>query len=241
MAKDLHQLTYLDDSMTSTAENKNFHVVKLGAYDIIKRLMDYSLSLLIVIILGPFFLLIAILIKIDTTGPVIFSQIRIGRQGKPFVCFKFRSMVHGADQSVYEQFLMDVMHGSSDGPKGQDQNFKLKTGAVDQRVTKVGRWLRVTSMDELPQLFNVLKGDMSLVGPRPDMPLSVQGYSDFERKRLAVVPGITGLWQVSGRANLTVRQMFELDSQYVDSRSLLMDLTILIKTFPAVLRRDGAA
>jgi lipopolysaccharide/colanic/teichoic acid biosynthesis glycosyltransferase len=210
-------------------------------YTCLKRLMDLLVSLAATIILLPVFIIIAIAIKIDSPGPVFFKQTRIGKGGKPFICYKFRSMVHNADQSVYEEFLKDVMHGDADGPKGEGVSFQLKSGWVDPRITKVGRLLRKTSMDEFAQMINVFKGDMSWVGPRPDMPLSVAGYTDFERKRLDVLPGISGLWQISGRASLTLRQMFELDAKYVDECSLWLDIVILFKTIPAVIRRDGAA
>jgi len=207
---------------------------------LIKRLMDVALSLVALIILIPFFFLVALAIKTDSLGSVIFHQIRIGKNGKPFVCYKFRSMFENADQSVYTQFLKEVMH-NNDEQKGLNHSFRVKNGKADSRVTRLGRIIRSTSIDELPQLINVLTGDMSLVGPRPDMPLSVDGYSEFERKRLLVKPGMTGLWQVSGRARLTVRQMFELDNRYVDNFSIWLDIKILLNTLPAVIRRDGAA
>jgi exopolysaccharide biosynthesis polyprenyl glycosylphosphotransferase len=207
-------------------------------YSGFKRLFDLLLSLVALIFLAPLFSAIALAIKLDSKGPIVFRQTRIGRGGKEFTCYKFRSMVHNADQSAYERFLKEVMHSDSDSAK--DQPFRLKNGQDDPRITRVGRWLRNTSLDELPQLFNVLKGEMSIVGPRPDMPLSVEGYTDFESQRLQVLPGITGLWQVSGRADTTVRQMFELDAKYVTECSLWMDLKILLKTIPVVISRKGA-
>ena len=210
-------------------------------YPLIKRLFDFVVSLISLILLTPLLILIAIVIRLDSPGPSIFRQTRIGKGDKPFTCYKFRTMTDDADQTVYEQFIKDVMHSepSSDNDS-KDVPFRLKTGWNDPRITRVGRFLRVASLDELPQLFNVLKGEMSLVGPRPDMPLSVEGYTEFERQRLKVLPGITGLWQISGRADLTVRQMFELDARYVNQQSLWLDLKIFLKTIPVVISRKGA-
>jgi lipopolysaccharide/colanic/teichoic acid biosynthesis glycosyltransferase len=208
----------------------------------IKRLFDLVFSIVALVVSAPLILVIAVMIRLDSPGPTFFRQPRIGRGGRPFTCYKFRSMEHNADQTVYEQFLKEVMHNGSDGFNGdsKDVPFRLKAGWVDNRITRVGGWLRITSLDELPQLFNVLRGEMSIIGPRPDVPLSVEGYTEIEQRRLEVLPGMTGLWQVSGRANLTVRQMFELDVRYVDEISPWLDFQIFIKTIPAVLRRDGA-
>ena len=214
---------------------------KRRIYPLIKRLFDFVVSLISLILLTPLLILIAIVIRLDSPGPSIFRQTRIGKGDKPFTCYKFRTMTDDADQTVYEQFIKDVMHSepSSDNDS-KDVPFRLKTGWNDPRITRVGRFLRVASLDELPQLFNVLKGEMSLVGPRPDMPLSVEGYTKDERRRLEVLPGITGLWQISGRADLTVRQMFELDARYVNQQSLWLDLKIFLKTIPVVISRKGA-
>ena len=214
---------------------------KRRIYPLIKRLFDFVVSLISLILLTPLLILIAIVIRLDSPGPSIFRQTRIGKGNKPFTCYKFRTMTDDADQTVYEQFIKDVMHRDpSSGNDSKDVPFRLKTGWNDPRITRVGRFLRVASLDELPQLFNVLKGEMSLVGPRPDMPLSVEGYTKDERRRLEVLPGITGLWQTSGRADLTVRQMFELDARYVDQQSLWLDLKIFLKTIPVVISRKGA-
>lgn len=209
-------------------------------YPVVKRLFDLVLGLIAVIVLAPVFLVIALLIKLDSEGPVLFRQVRVGKNGKEFVCYKFRSMVHNADQSAFEQFVKQAMKGNPDSPKGMNQPFRLKTDWHDPRITRVGRVLRRTTLDELPQLFNVIKGEMSLVGPRPDVPASVEEYTAFERKRLEVLPGMAGLWVASGRANLTVRDMFKLDAKYVDQCSFWTDLKILLKTIPAVIRGEGA-
>lgn len=222
-----------DSSVAFTTEGR-------ALYTVTKRLVDLAISLCALVVLSPVFLLIAVAIKLDSAGPVFFRQVRIGQHGAKFTCYKFRSMVQNADQKVYEDFIKQAMRANSNAPKGSGCPFRLKQNQIDSRITRVGAFLRRTSLDELPQLVNVLKGDMSLVGPRPDVPASVEEYSAFEGRRLQVLPGITGLWQVSGRANLTVRDMFELDSEYVEKCSLGVDLQILMKTIPAIIKMDGA-
>jgi lipopolysaccharide/colanic/teichoic acid biosynthesis glycosyltransferase len=209
-------------------------------YPLIKRLFDLVVSLVTFILLSPLLILISVVIKLDSPGPSLFRQTRIGKGGKPFTCYKFRTMVDNADQTIYEQFIKEVMHNEPNSDKdSKDVPFRMKIGWKDSRITRIGRFLRVTSIDELPQLFNVLKGEMSIVGPRPEVPLAVEGYTEYERRRLEVLPGITGLWQISGRSNLTVRQMFVLDVSYVDHRSLWLDLKIFLKTIPVVIARKG--
>lgn len=229
-------MTIIESALTKPQARRRVYIV-------IKRIFDLVSSIVALVVLAPLFLVIAVMIRLDSPGPAFFCQPRIGRGGKPFTCYKFRSMLHNADQTVYEQFLKEVMYNGSDVSYGdsKDVPFRLKAGWMDTRITRVGRWLRITSLDELPQLFNVLRGEMSIVGPRPDVPLSVEGYTEFERIRLEVLPGITGLWQVSGRANLTVRQMFEMDVRYVDQQSLWLDLKIFLKTIPVVISRKGAS
>ena len=167
-------------------------------------------------------------IKLDSPGPVLFSQVRIGRNGRPFKCYKFRSMVDGA--ATMQEDLSALNEAT--GPL-----FKVRN---DPRRTRVGRWLRRYSLDELPQLINVLRGEMSLVGPRPNLPDEVAQYAEWHGKRLTVSPGITGLWQVSGRSDLTFDEMVLLDIYYVENWSLTMDLSILLRSLPAVLRARGA-
>ena len=180
-------------------------------------------------LLSPLFLLIAIIIKIeDPKGPVFFKQIRVGKDNKEFYMYKFRSMVFNA-----EQLLQDLMSNN----EVEGAMFKMKN---DPRVTRMGRFIRKTSIDELPQLWNVLKGDMSLVGPRPPLPREVNEYTTYEMQRLLVTPGCTGLWQVSGRSNLSFYQMVELDLLYIQKRSLRFDLKIILKTFSVLLGSKDA-
>ena len=186
-----------------------------------------SASILLIII-SPLFLFIAVLIKISSRGPVFYKQNRVGFKGRFFQMYKFRSMVVGAEEKQSQL---------------QDQNdaqgliFKMKN---DPRVTLAGRFLRKFSLDELPQLFNVIKGDMSIVGPRPPLLNEVESYNSWHKKRLNIPPGITGLWQVSGRSELSFEEMVKLDLFYIESWSLWLDIKIMMKTIPVVLFARGA-
>ncbi len=194
-----------------------------------KRLMDILLSLLALILGSPVFLLTALLVKITSPGPIIFSQVRVGKYGRHFKFYKFRSMYIDAEARKAEL----LKHNES----GDGVIFKMKH---DPRITPVGRFIRKFSIDELPQLFNVVLGDMSLVGPRPPLPSEVRTYSLEERKRLNITPGITCLWQVSGRSELPFSKQIALDKEYIASQSMWKDFIILLKTIPAILTGKGA-
>lgn len=193
-----------------------------------KRTLDLAVSVLVL----PFFLVllipIAIAIKADTSGPVLFGAARYGQYGRPIRVLKFRSMVTDAEARLEEVREFS----NTDGP-----SFKAPR---DPRITRVGRWLRRSSLDELPQILSVLKGDMSLVGPRPVQDLDFRGYEEALQYRNRVKPGLTGLWQVNGRSNLPFAAMMELDLRYVDEQSFWLDLKILVRTIPAVLSGRGA-
>lgn len=199
-----------------------------GSGQVIKRILDVTLASIALILLSPLMVLIAIAIKLDSPGPIIVRQVRIGRWGKPFDFFKFRSMRENADKEL--QLLIDQNEAS--GPI-----FKIRN---DPRRTRVGRWLRRFSLDEIPQLFNVLRGDMSLVGPRPPFPWEVAQYEEWHRRRLQVYPGITGLGQVSGRSDLPFDETALLDLWYIENWTLGLDLKILLRTLPAVISGHGA-
>ncbi|HUS15993.1 MAG TPA: sugar transferase [Chloroflexia bacterium] len=200
-----------------------------GGRRVVKRLMDVLLGSTVLIAATPVMLLIALLIGLEAPrGPILFRQTRAGRGGTVFTCYKFRSMRPDAEQ-IRAQLRTQ---NEADGPI-----FKMRH---DPRVTRVGRWLRKTSLDELPQLFNILRGDMSFVGPRPPVPAEVMAYTDWHLQRLEVTPGLTGLWQVSGRSNLTFEEMVTLDLYYVENWSLLLDCKLLLQTVPAVLFARGA-
>ena len=194
----------------------------------VKRALDVAVSSALLILLSPLFALVAIAIKLDSAGPVFFRQIRLGRGAVPFTCYKFRSMHERAEDEIGR--LLD--RNEADGPL-----FKIR---ADPRLTRVGHWLRRWSIDELPQLMNVARGDMSLVGPRPPIPAEVERYEEWHRRRLEVVPGITGLWQVSGRSELSFDEMVMLDIYYIENWSLGLDLQILVRTGPAVVAGSGA-
>lgn len=199
-------------------------------YSVTKRLIDIVGSLCGIILLSPLFLIVAILIKLeDPKGKVFFAQERNGRYPKTFKMYKFRSMVHNA-----EELLKDLMdRNEQTGPV-----FKIND---DPRITKVGKVIRRTSIDELPQLFNVLKGDMSLVGPRPAIPREVDQYNSYQMQRLAVKPGLTCIWQVSGRNNIGFDEWVEMDIEYIKTRNLWLDIKLIFKTVGVLFGDDNAS
>ena len=202
--------------------------VQTCALPILKRPADILASLLGLILLSPLLLLIALVVKLDSPGPVLFRQRRVGKDGEEFWFYKFRSMVENA-----EQLKSKLMHlNELEGPV-----FKI---CDDPRITRSGRFLRKTSLDELPQLINVLKGDMSLVGPRPPLPAEVEKFETWQREKLAVEPGITCLWQISGRNHIGFTEWMRLDIEYIRKQSLALDIKILMRTIPAVFTRKGA-
>lgn len=198
-------------------------------YWFVRRLQDILLSLLALLVLWPLLLVVAIIIVIDSPGAgPIFSQPRVGRNGKEFKFYKFRSMCPNADKMLDQLLDQNEMEGPV---------FKIKE---DPRITRVGKFIRRTSIDELPQLFNILKGDMSIVGPRPALPREVVQYSDYERQRLYVTPGLTCYWQIQPRRNsLSFYEWLELDLKYIQERSFVTDWKIIFKTFGAVLGMNG--
>lgn len=198
-------------------------------YRSVKRVFDFVVSLIGLVVLSPVFLIVATAIKLeDPKGPVFYAQIRLGKQQKKFKMYKFRSMVVGADKKIKKLLkLSDV-----DGPM-----FKMRE---DPRVTVVGRFIRRYSVDELPQLLNVLLGQMSLVGPRPPLPREVVEYTDFDKQRLAVKPGCTGLWQVTLRSEADFEEMVRLDLEYIDRRGFWFDFYVLLQTIGVFFKPNGA-
>jgi exopolysaccharide biosynthesis polyprenyl glycosylphosphotransferase len=212
---------------------------KRGALHV-KRLIDIAGSVAAMVFLLPVMLLIALVIKATSRGPVLFRQVRVGHHGKKFTFLKFRSMYVNNDASIHEAYVKAFIAGSAEAQpaNGEAKIFKL---ATDPRVTPIGRILRKTSLDELPQFLNVLSGEMSLVGPRPPLPYEAERYSLWHRRRLqAVKPGITGLWQVEGRSRVTFDEMVRLDIRYARTWSLWLDLKILAQTPQAVITGSGA-
>lgn len=201
----------------------------IGISLLIKRVIDIVGSLVALLIASPIFLITALAIKLDDGGPICFKQLRVGEGGKLFPIYKFRSMVMNADQ-IKDELLDQNQH--SDGV-----TFKMK---ADPRITKPGRWIRRLSIDEFPQFINVLKGEMSLVGPRPPVPKEVALYGARHLRRLRTKPGITCLWQIGGRAEIDFEGQVRLDLQYIHSQNLWQDIVILFKTIPAVILGKGA-
>ncbi len=204
-------------------------VTKKPIYDFLKRVLDIVCSGLALILLSPLLLVIAIAVRSDG-GPALYSQVRVGKNGKTFKIYKFRSMCVNADSP--EMLAKLAAFNEMDGPA-----FKIKN---DPRITKVGHFIRRTSVDELPQLFNIFRGDMSIVGPRPPLVSEVEQYTDYQRQRLLVKQGLTCYWQCSGRNNINFDEWVELDLKYIRERSLWTDIKIIFKTIPAVLSGDGA-
>jgi len=214
-----------------------------------KRIIDVVLAAPLLVLMLPLMALIGILIRLDSPGPALFRQKRVGarrRRSKDgqtvweiqdFCFYKFRSMFADSDQSIHQAHIKAFVKGTLDTLDAERARFKLRD---DPRITRMGRILRKTSLDELPQLFNVLKGEMSLVGPRPVPSYEVAEYDEWHHERLAALPGITGLWQVKGRGEVTFQEMMEMDISYVRKSSLMSDFRIMLLTVPAVLTRNGA-
>lgn len=209
-----------------------------GRYFMFKRIMDVAIALTLLALLAPVMAIVALAVALDTPGPVLFRQRRIGQNGMPFDMFKFRSMRHNADASVHRQAIKRFMQGERlNTSRTTDAPFKL---GADSRITRIGRFIRKTSLDELPQFWNIVTGEMSLVGPRPPIPYEVELYSQRAMLRLDGKPGLTGPWQVYGRGTVTFDEMIEMDIAYLDNRSIWYDLKLIALTAPAALRGRGA-
>ena len=195
----------------------------------IKRILNLLCSFVGVIVLSPFFLIISLLIKVTSKGPVFFVHERVGLNGKKFKLIKFRTMVNNAEEMIASF--------SPEQKKEWEENYKLKD---DPRITKIGKFLRRTSLDELPQLINILKGDMSIVGPRPVVDEELNWYGDKKDKLLSVKPGLTGWWAVNGRSNVPYPERCDLELYYVDQISFALDVKIILKTLGAIIKKDGA-
>jgi exopolysaccharide biosynthesis polyprenyl glycosylphosphotransferase len=215
-----------------------------------KRSFDLTFASLVLIVLAPINLLMALLVKLTSSGPVLFKQTRIGLNGKPFTFLKFRSMCVANNTDAHRSFAAEWIYGRTGGtalsaeqPNGAAPAIEVgqKTHKLtnDQRITPLGRLLRSTSLDELPQFWNVIRGEMSVVGPRPPVPYEVERYTEWHKRRLEVLPGITGLWQVNGRNSLSFKEMVRLDINYIESWSMAQDIRIVLKTVPAILFNRG--
>lgn len=223
-------LDYTNDIMILPSSKGAKETLKeINIYKYIKRFMDFTLSLIGLIVLSPLFLIIAILIKKESNGPVFFKHKRIGKNGKEIYLYKFRSMVPNAEELI-KKFTPEQT-------KEFKENFKLEN---DPRVTKIGGFLRKTSLDELPQLINILKGDLSIIGPRPVIKEELEKYGNNKEKFLSVTPGLTGYWAANGRSDITYEQRMTMELYYVDNRSFKLDFKIFVKTVISVLRKEGA-
>ena len=218
-------------TVKSTADRSNMRAVyekKSNVYKFLKRFFDIVLSGIALLCLSPVFLVTAIAIKLEDGGPAFFTQPRAGKDMKPFKMYKFRSMYVNADEKLKELLKDNEQTGHA---------FKIKN---DPRITKVGKFIRKTSIDELPQLINIIKGDMSIVGPRPILSFQMEECNDYEKQRLIVQPGLTCYWQIGGRTNIKWDEWVELDLNYIEEMSLWTDLKMIVKTVPAVFDSEGA-
>ncbi|WP_294127039.1 sugar transferase [uncultured Clostridium sp.] len=195
----------------------------------LKRIIDFMASLIGIILLSPVFLIISIMIKFDSKGPIVFGHIRKGLHGKDIRVYKFRTMYENSKE-IFDNF-------TEEQKKEFYINFKLDN---DPRITKLGHFLRKTSLDELPQLFNILKGDMSIVGPRPIVEGEIERYGKYSKKLFSVMPGLTGYWQANGRSDTTYEERVAMDMYYIDNRSTVLDIKIIFKTFISVIKKEGA-
>ncbi|SFL88322.1 sugar transferase [Geodermatophilus ruber] len=202
----------------------------------VARLLDLVVAGVALVLLSPVMAGIAALVALTSRGPVLFRQVRLGQHCRPFVMLKFRTMHVDCDDGPHREYVRALLADPAVAPEGAGGLFKL---VDDPRITRLGRWLRTTSLDELPQLVNVLRGDMALVGPRPVLPWEAALFDPRHAGRFAVPPGITGLWQTSGRNRLTMTEALDLDVEYVRRRSLRLDLAILLRTIPVVLTHEG--
>lgn len=205
----------------------------------LRRIFDLVFSVALIVLLSPILIAVTLAVRLDSRGPAFFRQRRVGFMEREFTLFKFRSMRVDADPRGHREYVTALIkgEGSNANGGGRENLYKL---AVDDRITPVGRWIRRWSLDELPQLFNVVRGEMTLVGPRPAIPYEVREYPRWYRDRFAVKPGLTGYWQVSGRSERTYEEMVRLDIEYAKRRNLGLDLSILLKTPWVVLSRKGA-
>jgi len=206
--------------------------------DGLKRALDTGIALIALVFLWPIMVAIGVLVRLDSPGPALFVQQRIGKEGRPFRIYKFRTMTHSLDDSAHVKFMQAFVQGRLNA-RGRNPDTTYKP-FVESQVTRLGRILRRTSLDELPQIINVLKGEMSLVGPRPNVPYEVQAYKEWHRERLTVLPGMTGLAQVNGRSALEFDTIASYDIQYARKLSLALDVQIMLSTLRAVIKGKGA-
>lgn len=205
-----------------------------------KRVLDVVAACVGLILAAPLAAIIALLIKLSSPGPVLFKQVRVGMNGKEFVFYKFRSMREGCDDTKHREYIKLFIEGNEEELRKLQSGKKLYKLTCDDRVTPIGRFLRRTSLDELPQLINVLRGEMSMVGPRPHLPYEVEMYKPWHRRRLEGMPGITGWWQIHGRSRVPFDEAVRMDLWYLEHQSLILDLRIMLRTITKATVGRGA-
>ena len=244
MKKNLAAYRYLDEKVIplyvpeSSLRSVDERIARSSSFDLaVKRMFDIAFSTFVLLFGCPFYTLIAVLIKLTSNGPVLFVQERVGKDGKAFRLYKFRTMSNGSSDHQHRTFAENFIKGEMSGENGTEKKlFKIKR---DPRVTSIEKFLRRTSLDELPQFINVFKGEMTVVGPRPPVIYEYYHYQEWHKKRLAVKPGLTGLWQVSGRSSVPFDEMVMLDLYYIENWSLLLDSKIILRTVPVMLSGVG--
>jgi lipopolysaccharide/colanic/teichoic acid biosynthesis glycosyltransferase len=229
-ARGLHRI------VRQAARRPHRHRAQVRWQDSVKRLLDLSLAAAALLVLSPVLAVIWLAVRLTSPGPAVFRQERLGRGQRPFTMYKFRTMCTGNSDAIHRDYVGRLLAEGAPPTGGEQGFYKLES---DPRVTRLGAWLRRTSLDELPQLVNVVRGDMSLVGPRPVLAWEAELFNESVRVRFQVPQGLTGLWQVSGRSRLSMRQALDLDVEYVRRQSLGLDLAILARTIPAQLRRGA--
>lgn len=227
----------MHESLARTSVPPTGQISPVCAIRLSKRLLDLAVAAVALVMLSPLLMIVAGLVRLTTPGPALFRQIRVGKDGEPFVLFKFRTMYAGCSDDVHREYVRKLLQDDEPPDGGREGVYKLTR---DDRITPVGRLIRRTSIDELPQLLNVIRGEMSLVGPRPALPWEADMLQALHLERFSVPPGLTGLWQVSGRNTLTMKEGLELDVDYVRRQGFALDLWILLKTIPVVLSTHGA-
>lgn len=219
----------MERSGNNVSTSIKFNANDKKLYEFFKRAFDLISSLIALIVFSPIFIIVAIAIRLDSDGDIVFGHTRIGKNGKPIKVYKFRTMVKNSKE-VFNNF-------TEEQKREYYTNFKLDD---DPRITKVGNLLRKTSLDELPQLFNIIKGDMSIVGPRPIVEKEIEKYGIYANKMFSVIPGLTGYWQANGRSDTTYNERVQMDMYYIDNRSIYFDIKIIIKTIISVIKKEGA-
>jgi len=212
---------------------------RMWAERFVKRSIDVMSASLVMVLGFPFFLAVALLIKLTSRGPVFYSQLRIGEHGEVFTLYKFRTMRQGADDAIHREFTRSFIEGRMSNSSLDEKAPSVYKLTNDPRVTSIGNFLRKTSLDELPQFINIVKGEMTIVGPRPPLQYELEYYEEWHKLRLEVKPGLTGLWQVSGRSSVPFNEMVKLDLYYIEHWTLLLDFKIMMRTIPVMLFGSG--